>query len=339
MNGIEKKHLSPETIEDFVLERLPADRRAEVEEHLEGCAGCQAAVVEERLIAAGTKVWARSALKQRLAERVAQTSRQRVPWPHVIGAAALLVVIVGIGVLYKWHRPTEEASQVIAETGVTDTHGSTPAVAAPTAKSSIPTNKTVEGERPADYSKKDRSISSKDKSYFPAPVAEQQEPGVADRTDKEERDQVVGLAGVAEKSVDDRYAGSGVWMRGTVIRVAPRGVAQSDAAGASTQGLSAGRIEARKSALPSSAERTLTYVLDQRHLTSDRNELSGGSAETVLALMIRTGDTLRIVLALDSLISPAQLQLGYVVRVSADSLHVVLPDRILGYRLPVDITR
>jgi hypothetical protein len=339
MNGIEKKHLSPETIEDSVLERLPANQKAEVEAHLEVCARCQAAVDEERLIAAGTKAWARNALKQRLAERVAQTSRQRVPWPHVMGAAALLVVIVGIGVLYRWHKPDGDTQQVISESELRDTLSSSPTAAAPVTRSAAPALETVEEQRPADLSKRDYKSTSKDKGYFPAPVAEQHEPGVADRTDKEERDQVVGLAGVAEKSVGDRYAGSGVWMRGTVIRVMPRGVAQSEAAGASTQGLSAGRIEARKRALPSSAERALTYVLDQRHLSLDRNELSGGSAETVPALMVRTGDTLRIILALDSLISPAQLQLAYVVRVSADSLHVVLPDRILGYRLPADITR
>jgi hypothetical protein len=344
MNGIEKKHLSPETIEDFVLDRLPADRRAEVEEHLEGCAGCQAAVGEERLIAAGTKVWARNALKQRLAERVAQTSRQRVPWPHVIGAAALLVVIVGIGVLYKWHQPVPESNSVISENGPQGTMDTTPVAATPAAKAAAPGNEITVKEGAPELSQQEQKNYSKDKGYFQAPAAETQQPSIAYKTDEEARDKAVGGSGVAEKKVIDRNDRSGTWVTGTVVTVVPRGVAQSDAAGASTQGVTRSRIEARKRALPAPAERTLTFVVDQYVIDRDlkaakREEITGGGVETVPAMIIRTGDTLHIALALDSLLSPAQLQLTYVIQVSADSIHVVLPDRILGYRLPADLAR
>ena len=108
MNGAENNHLLPETIEDAVLGRLTPEERSRVESHVLDCAMCREAMEQERLIAAGTKAWGRAAMKQKLAGRIAAASQQRTPWPHILSAAALLIVIIGIGVLFRWRSPDRE---------------------------------------------------------------------------------------------------------------------------------------------------------------------------------------------------------------------------------------
>jgi hypothetical protein len=107
--------MSSETLENFVLEKLSPAERDTVENHLAACISCREALEEERYLAAGIRSSGRAALKSRLAESLTAPDQQPAPWGRILSAAAVLVVIAGIGLVYRWLTPVEQAPQV-AET-------------------------------------------------------------------------------------------------------------------------------------------------------------------------------------------------------------------------------
>ena len=115
MNTPDVPHISPETLEDYVLEKLPPAERAMVEHHVATCSSCRAALEEELHLAAGIRSSGRTALKRRLAESLAASGQQPAPWGRILSAAAVLIVIAGIGIVYRWFTPGDQAPQ-IAET-------------------------------------------------------------------------------------------------------------------------------------------------------------------------------------------------------------------------------
>jgi hypothetical protein len=115
LNAPDDSHISSEILENFVLERLSPAGRAMVENHLATCASCREALEEERYLAAGIRSSGRSDLKRRLAESLTATDQQPAPWGRILSAAAVVVVIAGIGLVYRWLTPVEQAPQV-AET-------------------------------------------------------------------------------------------------------------------------------------------------------------------------------------------------------------------------------
>ncbi len=59
-------------------------------------------------------------MKKKLAGQIAVASQRHVPWPQVLGAAALLVVIIGVGVLFRWREPAQERDLTFSDTTVSD---------------------------------------------------------------------------------------------------------------------------------------------------------------------------------------------------------------------------
>jgi len=92
----------PELLEEFVLGRLDRMSTERCEQHLRTCEVCREAVDEERMIAAGAKRYGRDQIKARLRTRLGEVPTRRVPWPHVLSAAAILVILIGIGITQHW---------------------------------------------------------------------------------------------------------------------------------------------------------------------------------------------------------------------------------------------
>ena len=113
MNAADVPHISSETLEDFVLEKLPPDERASVERHVATCASCRTTLEEERQLAAGIRSSGRAALKSRLAESLVTSGQETVPWGKILSAAAVLMLITGIGLVYRWLTPVEQFPQVV----------------------------------------------------------------------------------------------------------------------------------------------------------------------------------------------------------------------------------
>jgi len=95
-----------ELLEQFVMHRLDDARRKELEAHLLTCEGCQRAVKDEQVLVLGMKRVGRDAMKARLRERLAAgqapLAARKIPWMQITSAAAVVILVVGLGIYNKW---------------------------------------------------------------------------------------------------------------------------------------------------------------------------------------------------------------------------------------------
>lgn len=92
-------------VESFVSGILSPERRSELEFHLSQCDTCRSIVDREAFLRKGIRYYGRRNLKQRLRERLDRAVIPMIPWPHVLSAAAVLIIVVGIGIQTGWQQP------------------------------------------------------------------------------------------------------------------------------------------------------------------------------------------------------------------------------------------
>lgn len=97
----------PELVERFVSGGLGQDQKKAFEAHLGGCVLCREAVDQEVKLREGIRIYARKSLKNRLRKRLSLAPGSGIPWPHILSAAALLIIIVGIGMQTGLWRASE----------------------------------------------------------------------------------------------------------------------------------------------------------------------------------------------------------------------------------------
>ncbi|MEX2189648.1 MAG: hypothetical protein WEB33_02995 [Bacteroidota bacterium] len=93
-----------ELVELFALGNLRPERKKDLEVHLSRCDSCRKIVDREILLREGIRHYARRNLKRRLRERLGQAVAPVIPWPHILSAAALLIIVVGIGIQLEWQK-------------------------------------------------------------------------------------------------------------------------------------------------------------------------------------------------------------------------------------------
>lgn len=91
---------NPDQLESYVLGRLDAPTMASCAAHERECRTCHDAVAHERELAAGIRRAGRNALKARIAMNATPTSRDL--WPAILSAAAVVVVMIGVGISERW---------------------------------------------------------------------------------------------------------------------------------------------------------------------------------------------------------------------------------------------
>lgn len=336
MNGTDTTHLSPETIEDAALGRLPAGEREAVRTHLAGCGLCRKAYEEERVIAAGTRAWGRATMKQRLAGKITEASQRRIPWPHVLGAAALVVVVVGVGIIFRWRDPSPGNELIFADSSLSDANATPyqPAPAPGTAPDRTTAPKQAEAEFRDDFSAGKREQKSHPPDEQPAHIAR----SLASEKDKEADQQAVAVA-APEESAAGHGAGLDVWLSGSAAGTGLTGGMQSQPAGASQQGISRDRLESARSLLKTTAAPSPAFLIEQRLRRTLENSRGDKESPGIPAHVVRSGDTLRITLFLDSLLTAGQLRSTVARQVTPDSFIIFLPFGTVGYRLPENIAR
>jgi len=85
----------------YVLGSLSKEERARFDVHVASCQTCARAVHQERLLAAGIKRQGRDELKQALRARL-DASKPGLPWPKILAAAAVVAILGGVGVYYRY---------------------------------------------------------------------------------------------------------------------------------------------------------------------------------------------------------------------------------------------
>ena len=96
----------PDLLERYVLGRLGPDERTRVEELLQKSSAWRDALKREQILAAGIRRLGRATIKQRLSERLRTSVHYATPWPRIALAAAVMVVVVGVGFLNRWFVPS-----------------------------------------------------------------------------------------------------------------------------------------------------------------------------------------------------------------------------------------
>jgi len=94
----------PAILEQFVLGKISPDHMNVLNEHLRTCPQCLRAVEAERDFIRSVRAYGRDQLRARLRGKLEHTPSRSVPWPHVLSAAAILLVIVGLGIYGNWWR-------------------------------------------------------------------------------------------------------------------------------------------------------------------------------------------------------------------------------------------
>ncbi len=97
----------PELVELFASGNMRPERKRDLEAHLGQCASCRKTVDREATLREGIRRYGRNTLKQRLRDRLSLTAAPAVPWPHILSAAAVLIIVAGIGIQTRWFQSAE----------------------------------------------------------------------------------------------------------------------------------------------------------------------------------------------------------------------------------------
>ena len=88
-------------VDRFILGQGSPEERSQLQSHLEVCADCRTKIEAERLFVEQIREVGRKELKERLRSG-ALVGTRKVPWPHVLSAAAVVVLILGVGLYTVW---------------------------------------------------------------------------------------------------------------------------------------------------------------------------------------------------------------------------------------------
>ncbi len=359
-----------ELLSKFVLHQLSAAEERLLSSHLRSCTTCRAAVDDEVRIVAGIRHAGRAELKQQLGSLLARNKQQavtdvprrifdgRVPWTRVASLAAVLAIIVAVGVYNNWfglnYRNPTTQHEIVQEQPIRR--------AEPEKKQGAPASEPDKTIAQIDHT--NEASGSQGKSMVRVePLKEKSEAHAPDK-DKElrqslapspaqnSRDEIaVGKIQKSEYRVNlsDQSSKGGeqeFWVEGRII---PPGGADSGTMqnGPSVERQDQMRVAAApRSGLKKESEQLprnsvqhtrIEFSLDQRPLSSLPQSLQNRqmqNAGTVQTLIKNREDTVQLTLYLESPLPDSELRTADVRVVGDDSLVLSLQNRQIGYRLP-----
>jgi hypothetical protein len=333
MNGTEHDHLPQDLLEEAARGHLPADLLAAIDTHCAVCGPCRDAYREERRIAQGARSWARAALKQRLASTVAADRSRAIPWPRILAAAAVILVLAGTGLVYRWLNPGTEAPIRITETGSVDsltvlaeraasTHNETRVLTE--TNSAISPDKKEDAVQEQDEALADqqraKAVPSETPPVVPAaaPVMKAARTadaaGAAERTEQELIVWGAPLAGESDKK--DKGVTRTETQQTQIIRNGMGSRAQ-------------GTVGAAAVSPPAHV-----YLVTQQNILAMNRRDALARPDAIPARITRDGDTIRVVLLLTSPVSADDLRSAFVQDCPPDSFQVILPGMRLGFKTP-----
>ncbi len=98
---------NPELIERFVLNQLNPDERNELEDHLRICEVCKRTLRMEQILLAGIRRSGREQFRVELQKKLSSAKTSSIPWPHILSAAAVIVLLTGIGIYNRWFQAVQ----------------------------------------------------------------------------------------------------------------------------------------------------------------------------------------------------------------------------------------
>ncbi|MEW6512006.1 MAG: zf-HC2 domain-containing protein [Bacteroidota bacterium] len=329
----------------FVLGTLSdADRRS-AEEHLAGCDACAAAVRRERVLAAGIRRLGRDLLKETIRRQTSYQKAMEIPWLRVAGAAAVLVVLVGVGVIARWFVTKPEAEQVTSDrteqaptaVGEQPSIGPADLRSESAGKESLPSSSA---RREADAAFRPLEKGAEDRQAFRAKSETAPTSGVAAAGNlTSETGKYTDKLKAAETPL---HVPSVFWTEGNVISAVEESKRDVGRDEAESRALMMRKDVAQEGAAAPKPQRfaakesAALYQIQQRPaaaLPRERQAMQQFS-NSVQTKIEQRGNVTTLTLYLDSLANESDLRKANVETLSDDSVVVNLGKQKIGYRLP-----
>jgi len=315
-------------LDRYLLNRLDVATRAAVERHLAVCPTCRASVREEARLAAGIRRFGREELRERLARRIRSSSGQRIPWQGIMAAAAVILVIVGIGIYDDWFvRQTVDLANKAKE---------------PVFRESSPSpslSSRVQG-RPRESGS--ASAVETEQAAVESPRLEakpEHAPGSADKLSSHPRESFV------TKSASPAPPATTVWTEGNLIR--EQSAISADAA-IDRRAMKKESFEKKDSeaAGKSGPDRMMvSQTINVQNVSVTQRPSSQlpptqqalrqqRESNTVQTFIEERADSIRLVMYLDTLFDESALRNAVVQTAGTDSLVVRVANQRIGFRIP-----
>ncbi|MBP1649064.1 MAG: hypothetical protein H6Q30_2509 [Bacteroidetes bacterium] len=340
-----KEHFAedPELLERYVLDRLDRTSLAQCEEHLRTCATCRQAVQADRMIIAGVKRYGRDQMKERLRTVAGLPPTRRIPWPHVLGVAAILLILFGIGIYQRWFVTSVQPDDIAAlqPSGPEEKAGRT-APDREHEKASTQQSAPLPPEGSAGRPEvKDRRIPAESNAkaeterfgYTQAPTDHREESAAA--ASKEKQSEQISPPSAALAAAQQEF-----WTSGTLIAQAAAKKDVDDAKGAKPMMSDAVRAGEESRAKMSTLRQVTVEQRPARNLpASQQVQQQMLGRQTIQTLVQQSGDATHLTLYPESPFDSTQLLYARAQQISTDSLVIHIGSQQIGYRLPVGALR
>jgi hypothetical protein len=343
-------------LSEYVLGRVPAEDAKRLETHLKSCPACREAVQRERAMASGIRQHAREEFKARLGTMVAERRagiNRLLTWQRAVSAAAIIVIVVGIGILNGWfttsHRGFLSSDADRGEFGANAvTHAgdstreqkeSVPPLSRQPEAGQLQTE-SQGGKMTMGEIKADRIEKTKQSVAMESDQAARSTEGAAGATGKRKE------AAAAAQDLDKMSANAKskapareLWGEGGSLP-SLRSFGKKSAAAQrllSQPEQQAGGGGARNTIVTQNFPPRQEIEFRQRRvelLPLARQKAAEDEPSQIQTLFQRTGRGTDITLYLDTLFSEEDLRLASVTRIAPDSIVVEMKSKRLGYRLP-----
>lgn len=338
-----------ELIERFVLQKMNPEERNEMEDHLRICEVCKRAVRNEQLLVAGIRRSGREQFKSALAAKLASipTAEKKTPWPKILSAAAVIVVLLTVGIYNRWFETTKETAFT------------------PTAEQLKQSDETAAGEFRKDeslpaFSERDanvpyssaqpatKSSTAEDiRRVAASPRSAVPSPSMATKKDESPTDERLPVAaaeaaGAAATEAEMRASAETFWIEGTVLEsdnAVPRGEAAREEKKVE---FSKGRADSPVGATAIAntivlhQQTILTLPAEQQRVRQPTTSAIA-AGKRVMTKLERVGAQTQMTFYFDSLVDEREWANATIETPRRDSLIVNLPHQRIGYRLPAAV--
>jgi len=334
-----------ELLERYVLQRVEQDQREKLESHLNACMQCRAAVDEEMHLAAGIRRAARAELKARLRQTVTAERVIALPWIRLATAAAIVVILVGVGIYNDWFTWYGEKQYTPAFRQEEEVSESREGAKPPSVSEDEQPGKETKG---ADDQRAKPQALEKRVSREPARERTLEKGKHTDIAPDAIADKISGDALKKERESQDEVAGAetglpgwSVLVEGTILPP-PRETSQLIMAQTESSASEGARSHARqKAGTPELSQkifvqqgtRSQTFILHQLPASRLKDQ-RGATPRTIPSLIESTEQGLKLTLYPEILYGEEELQRATIEPIGQDSIILTLGNQRIGYRIP-----
>ena len=347
----------------FVLGRLPAEEKKKLEAHLVSCFRCREMVEKERNLVSGIRQFGREDVKARLKNRLAAksvSSRALVTWQRAISAAAVVVIITGVGVFSHWFSWGEDrgpASTKFLEKTTQPVSGE--------ADSSISQNIGAQSESRNAPEKSSRNKEAHENTQI-LQFQAQQNPAEARRTKPlldERINGVQNLSGATSSGAgaislkkdlenqQDQVATENpnaqtFWVEGRVLNEQQHSTNSFNAL-KKAAAPNRNTPESRQSLKAIDRQQPMRNILDREGITirqesiqvlpSTRQTMQREDGDKVQMKVEQTDQGTNMTMYLDKLFDKTNLKNASIEQVTPDSIVIEVESRIIGFKMPIDL--